>query len=102
MTSKNLSLMRFTVKVLPFKASKGLEFPIVAIAGFFDEPASEYVDQLEDAEARELAEADRRVLYVAMTRAMRSLHVVIPASDESSLLQGVDLRYWAEYQRRDS
>jgi hypothetical protein len=36
MTSKDLDLNSKGVKVLPLKAAKGLEFPIVAIAGFLE------------------------------------------------------------------
>lgn len=63
-----------SVKVMTMHASKGLEFPIVAICGLGHMPyrADQEVD-------------DARLLYVAMTRATERL--VLTASKESSFVQ---------------
>ena len=98
MTSKDLDLNRKGVKVLPLKAAKGLEFPIVAIAGFFD-GAYPYIPKDTSAlEVNEILARERRTLFVAMTRAMRALLVVIPAAASrrkvSPLLQSFDPDFW--------
>ena len=94
MTGKELDLAKPGAKVLTLKSSKGLEFPIVAVAGFLDGP---YPPLAEDADSEERAEVlarERRALYVAMTRAMRALLVVVPAGSESALFQGFDPARW--------
>jgi hypothetical protein len=50
-----------TVKLLPFHSSKGLEFPLVVVAGVDEVP---------------VAEDEARLLYVALTRATRELVVL--------------------------
>jgi superfamily I DNA/RNA helicase len=57
-----------TVKLLPFHSSKGLEFPLVAIAsGSGDGQSGEQDDDA----------AEARLMYVAMTRATRELLVLV-------------------------
>ena len=94
MTGQDLNLTRPGIKVLTLNASKGLEFPIVALAGFL---ASNYPVIPHDASAEEHAEIlakERRTIYVGMTRAMRALLVVIPAVIDTQLLRGFDPTYW--------
>ena len=78
MASKDLDLNAPVVKVTTFKAAKGLEFPVVAIAA----PAQfRSLARTTDTEEREEAEIiDRRTMYVAMTRAMYALTVLLPAA----------------------
>ncbi|CAA9542509.1 MAG: hypothetical protein AVDCRST_MAG33-152 [uncultured Thermomicrobiales bacterium] len=58
-------------------SSKGLDFPIVALAGLHIElPPS--IQRLAEAEAAEEWQKRRRIVYVGMTRAMRSLLVLVP------------------------
>ncbi|TCJ16513.1 DNA helicase II [Parasulfuritortus cantonensis] len=54
-----------SIRLMPFHSSKGLEFPFVAIPGL-GRPGSEEAD----------AEAEARLLYVAMTRATEELLVL--------------------------
>ncbi len=94
MTSQNLDLKRTGIKVITLNASKGLEFPIVALAGFVSGgypviPPGASADERAESLARE-----RRTMYVAMTRAMRALLVVLPAEPESPLFQGFDELCW--------
>jgi superfamily I DNA/RNA helicase len=94
MASRDLDLKSPGVKVLTLRGAKGLEFPIVALAGFVDTryppiPAR----QSEEARA-EAEDLERRVLYVAMTRAMRALLVVVPQKAKTPLLQGFDAARW--------
>ncbi len=94
MPGLQLDLGHTAVKVLTLQSAKGLEFPIVAVAGMVDGPVpgtSRGGDADERAES--LARA-RRTLYVAMTRAMRALLVVTPANKQSPLLTGFDPQLW--------
>ena len=45
-------------------------------------------------ERAELLARSQRTIYVAMTRAMHALLVVIPEHSESPLFQGFDERFW--------
>lgn len=94
MTSKDLDLNGKGVKVLPLKAAKGLEFPIVAIAGFLDSPFPVLPKGIVPEAAAEVLRRDRRTLYVAMTRAMRALLILVPADRPSALLQDFPPTLW--------
>ena len=63
--SGQFNLAADTIKVMTMHASKGLEFPIVALAGVGQMPG----DELEADEAR--------LLYVAATRATQSLYITM-------------------------
>jgi len=94
MTSKDLNLNSKGVKVLPLKAAKGLEFPIVAIAGFLEGAYPTIPKGTAPEAAAEILNRERRTLYVAMTRAMRALLVLVPAKKPSALLQNFDSHLW--------
>ncbi|MBD2465508.1 UvrD-helicase domain-containing protein [Oscillatoria sp. FACHB-1407] len=94
MNSKDLKLKGKGVKVLPLKAAKGLEFPIVAIAGFLETSYPGITKGMTPEAAAEILNRERRTLYVAMTRAMRALLVLVPAQKPSSLLQTFDPQLW--------
>lgn len=91
MTSKNLNLNYNGVKVLPLKAAKGLEFPIVAIASLDSYPM--IAKKISPEATTEILTRERRTLYVAMTRAMRALLVIVPI-EPSALLTGFDPCLW--------
>jgi mRNA-degrading endonuclease RelE of RelBE toxin-antitoxin system len=94
MTSDALDLECPQVKVLTMRSAKGLEFPVVAIAGLLVNPAPGLPGQ-SDAEARrEALRRARRAMFVGMTRAMRALLVVTPSGVRHDLLDGFDPRYW--------
>ncbi|MFW6358105.1 MAG: UvrD-helicase domain-containing protein [Chroococcales cyanobacterium] len=94
MSSQELDIQEESVKVLTLKAAKGLEFPICAIAGFLDSPFP-YIPQHSSKEAKlEIYKRERRSLFVAMTRAMRGLLVIIPAENNSPILRGFDANLW--------
>ncbi|MER3403854.1 MAG: DNA helicase UvrD [Chloroflexota bacterium] len=94
MPSQEVKLETTEVKVLTFHAAKGLEFPVVAVAGLY--PSGDFLAPLmEGAEqAEEKLALKRRVLYVAMGRAMRELRVFVPARHASPLLTGFDEQHW--------
>ncbi len=72
--SKRFDSLRDSVKIMTLHSSKGLEFPIVAIAGIGFMPYKE----------KEAAD-DARLLYVAMTRATE--HLLMTASKTSEFVQ---------------
>ncbi|BAU14383.1 UvrD/REP helicase [Leptolyngbya sp. NIES-3755] len=94
MTSKDLNLNCKGVKILPLKAAKGLEFPIVAIAGFLEQAYPTIAKGTLPEAAAEILMRERRTLYVAMTRAMRGLLVLVPDTKPSLLLQSFDAQLW--------
>jgi superfamily I DNA/RNA helicase len=73
----------------------GLEFPIVALAGFLGGawqaaiPAKAAGDERE-----EFLALERRTIFVGMTRAMRALLVAIPERAQSPLFSGFEGDYW--------
>jgi superfamily I DNA/RNA helicase len=95
MAGYELDLARPGVKVLTLKSSKGLEFPIVALAGFLGGawqaaiPAKAAGDERE-----EFLALERRTIFVGMTRAMRALLVALPERAQSPLFSGFEGDYW--------
>lgn len=92
-TSRDFELDDNSISILPLTAAKGLEFPVVAVAGF-GRSNWPHLDGLDgDAEIEALVKA-RRTMFVAMTRAMRALLVVTPEDDGSMLYDGFDSELW--------
>jgi superfamily I DNA/RNA helicase len=97
MTGRELDLERRAAKIVTLKSAKGLEFPIVALAGFGDGPYPGLPKSGEPEELAEALERERRTLYVAMTRAMRALLVALPvkpAGSAAPLFAGFDPALW--------
>ncbi|BCL80112.1 DNA helicase [Ktedonobacteria bacterium brp13] len=94
MSGHDLDLAHSGVKIITLKSSKGLEFPIVALAGFTSSNYPAIPAEASTEEADETLTRERRTLFVGMTRAMRALLVVIPHEASSPLLQGFDATYW--------
>jgi len=95
MTGSDLNLKHPGVKVLNLKSAKGLEFPIVALAGFSNTGWYMNTPSYHSMEERdEFLAVDRRTLFVGMTRAMRVLLVIKPLAAKSPLLDGFDGDYW--------
>lgn len=95
MTSQELDLSLPGLKVLTLNSAKGLEFPVVALAGFVNPGWQDRSALLEQPEARaELLSLNRRTIFVGMTRAMRALLVLAPADKPSELLRGFAETYW--------
>jgi superfamily I DNA/RNA helicase/mRNA-degrading endonuclease RelE of RelBE toxin-antitoxin system len=95
MTGQNLDLTYSGVKVLTLPVSKGLEFPIVALAGFVTSKYPDIPKEASEDEFNEILLKERRTVFVGMTRAMLALLVVVPAEQENLLLQGFDPVYWS-------
>lgn len=91
---RDLDLKADVVRVLTLHAAKGLEFPIVIVAGLdcgnwsvpedFDEPEL----------FAERARHERRVLYVGLTRAMRGLMLLVPQGCRHPALVDLNLGQW--------
>ena len=94
MEGKNLDLSQKGVKVLTLNSAKGLEFPIVALAGFIGSRYDHFSLTVFDEEQEEDIARSRRVIFVGMTRAMRALLVIVHAKTTSPLLTGFDPTYW--------
>lgn len=94
MTGQDLNLSRPGVKVLTLNAAKGLEFPIVALAGLVSSSYPIIPHGASEDERNELLARERRTMFVGMTRAMRALLVVVPVNTMSPLFQGFDPVYW--------
>lgn len=94
MESRNFDLTCRGVKVLTLNSAKGLEFPIVALAGFAGSHYENLAHDLEGEKLEETLARLRRTIFVGMTRAMRALLVIVPAHTTSPLLQGFDEKYW--------
>ncbi len=94
MSGQDLNLARSGVKVLTLNAAKGLEFPIVALAGFVANPYPIVPRDASPDERDEALARERRTLFVGMTRAMRALLLVVPSDVKTPLLQGFNTTYW--------
>jgi len=94
MIRQSLDLEFPGVKVMTIHSSKGLEFPIVALAGFINSRYAKVLEDARDEGKEEILKRYRRTLFVGMTRAMRTLLVVVPTETRSPLLQGFDATYW--------
>ncbi|MFI5301943.1 MAG: 3'-5' exonuclease, partial [Polyangiales bacterium] len=94
MHGKDLDLKSKSVKVITLKSAKGLEFPCVALAGFVDGSFPFMPPNATDEERDEVLKRERRTMYVAMTRAMHSLLLVVPKDATSPLLTGFDTKAW--------
>jgi superfamily I DNA/RNA helicase/mRNA-degrading endonuclease RelE of RelBE toxin-antitoxin system len=91
---RDLDLRQDVVKVLSLFSAKGLEFPIVIVAGFHEGtyPVAEDFDEPELFTER--MRHERRLLYVAFTRAMRGLMVMRPAGCRHEALAQLDPSHW--------
>lgn len=94
MAGKELDLGAKCVKVLTLRSSKGLEFPVVALAGQLDMPWPPLKPEMTDEERQERLAQERRTMFVAMSRAMRALLVVGPEPSRAPLLDGFDGSLW--------
>jgi mRNA-degrading endonuclease RelE of RelBE toxin-antitoxin system len=91
---RELDLKADVVRVLTLHAAKGLEFPIVIVAGLEAE-SWPLPENFEDAGLyEERARVARRVLYVGLTRAMRGLMMIVPQGCRHPAIADLDLNQW--------
>lgn len=91
---RDLDLKADVVRVLTLHAAKGLEFPIVIVAGLDSGnwPVPENFDEPDLFAER--ARHERRVLYVGLTRAMRGLMLLVPQGCRHPALADLDPSHW--------
>ena len=94
MPGRELDLERPVTKVLTLKSAKGLEFPVVVVAGFHDGRLRALPHAADPDWVREMREDERRTLFVAFTRAMRALLVALPNDAPDVLSSGFDQALW--------
>lgn len=94
MSGKTIDLEERSVKVLTLHSAKGLEFPIVALAHV---EADRLPKETSATDAQDIAEhhtAQRRLLYVGCTRAMRYLFITYDKSIPSPFLAQLSEDHW--------
>ena len=93
MQRRELDLSANAVKVLTLHAAKGLEFPTVVIASLKSGQIPFLTPQSCE-ERQEEEQAERRLLFVGMTRAMHSLMVLYPVASPSPFVSELDPSRW--------
>lgn len=84
-----------TLKYTTFHSGKGLEFKVVFIVGATDGQSVPQDDwTLQGVELEEYLNRERRLLYVAMTRARDLLYITSARGQESRFLSTVPKDYW--------
>ncbi len=91
MLSRDVDLGHLGVKVMTIHASKGLQFPVVAVAGLEGPRSILGTSRLDQEE--QLAR-DQRVLFVGCSRAMRRLMVLESKERPSPLTSRVSDEHW--------
>jgi superfamily I DNA/RNA helicase len=81
----DINLVQDCIKVISLENAKGLEFPLVVVVGLEDGVFPNYQGVLKE-EKKEFVKQQRRKLYVACSRAMRSLMVYGSHSNPSVLI----------------
>lgn len=95
MRGSQLDLKTDAVKVLTLQAAKGLEFPVVVIAGLSGRNFPRLPADMNPEEREEEMHTARRALYVGMTRAMRCLVLMHPRKQASPFITELEEQYWA-------
>jgi superfamily I DNA/RNA helicase len=91
---RDLDLSIDVVRVLTLHSAKGLEFPIVVVAGLEEGTYPLPGDFDEDGLFEERASHERRRLYVGLTRAMRGLMLLLPSGCEHPGTLNLNLNHW--------
>lgn len=89
-----LDLASDEVKIMTLQAAKGLEFPIVVVAGLHSKYFPRLPENLDPDERDEELQTARRTLYVGMTRAMRALMVLYPRKNPSPFIAELTSELW--------
>ncbi len=102
MNSKSFSMHHNGVKVTTIAAAKGLQFPIVAVAGMASDfaPGTPTHFRREQTTGNEESTEDRarKLFFVACTRAMHSLMVSAPQRKCAEVIEKLDSDYWADWE----
>ena len=81
------------IRVMPLQSVKGIEFPIVYIAGL-QEDFPRIPSKITEAGLHELLDEHYRYLYVGMTRAISLLTVCVPQYGATDISKGFDENLW--------
>lgn len=94
--SKNFDLTDANIKIMTMHSAKGLEFPMVAVAGIRRGlmPLPCFRAQDED-DAFEHRNTERRLFHVALSRAMRRLIVTYPETKASEFVSQLTPEHWS-------
>jgi addiction module RelE/StbE family toxin len=90
MVSRTFDVQHRGVKVATFHAAKGLQFPIVVVAGAEDG----LIPKTDNFDDEDEMERHRRTLFVACSRAKGLLGLVYPKNNPSRFLCSLDLEQW--------
>lgn len=82
------------VKVITMHSAKGLEFPIVCVPFLSNQMIPGQLNSQDESAAQEQLNTARRLLYVALTRAMRVLILSYPKQNPSIFLQNLSSTNW--------
>jgi mRNA-degrading endonuclease RelE of RelBE toxin-antitoxin system len=91
---RELDLKADVVRVLTLHSAKGLEFPIVAVAGWAPGTYPVREDYDDEGLYAERVDAERRLLYVGLTRAMRGLLLSVQRGCSHPVLADIDPSLW--------
>jgi superfamily I DNA/RNA helicase len=91
---RDLDLKADVVRILTLHSAKGLEFPIVIVAGLDAGHWPVPVDFVEPDLFAERARHERRLLYVGLTRAMRGLMLLVPQGCRHPGVVDLDQNHW--------
>lgn len=94
MRGTQLDLTLDEVKIMTFRAVKGLEFPFIVITGLRDDLFPKLPKNIDPEEVPDELNARRRTLFVAMTRAMRGLMLIHPENKPSRFIKDLQPEYW--------